>query len=206
MTNIFTPEDTTVGWSYRTRDSRICPKIMGICVERSPVGKSRDIWEDTVIRGVTVLPFRCTLVNGVLVQFHIHIQLTLKYAIYCISVTTAPLCKVCYYIVLLRLCTRRRCLMLLGVVWVDGVVVDGNWRSANDKWSVITAYCYVCIDVSNNSVLLRMYWCKQSLRVEVRGLMLCSVWVYGRSLAGIASSNSTGGMDVCLLWVLCVVT
>jgi hypothetical protein len=30
-------------------------------------------------------------------------------------------------------------------------------------------------------------------------------WVCFRSLAGIAGSNPTGGMDVCLLWVLCVV-
>jgi hypothetical protein len=30
-------------------------------------------------------------------------------------------------------------------------------------------------------------------------------WVNGRSLVGIAGSNSRGGMDVCLLWVLCVV-
>jgi len=30
-------------------------------------------------------------------------------------------------------------------------------------------------------------------------------WVYGRSLAGIAGLNPTGGMDVSLLWVLCVV-
>jgi hypothetical protein len=29
--------------------------------------------------------------------------------------------------------------------------------------------------------------------------------VCGRSLAGIAGSNPTAGMDVCLLWVLCVV-
>jgi len=28
-------------------------------------------------------------------------------------------------------------------------------------------------------------------------------WVCGRSLAGIAGSNPAGGMDVCLLWVLC---
>jgi len=31
------------------------------------------------------------------------------------------------------------------------------------------------------------------------------VWVCGRSLAGIAGSNAAGGVDVCLLWVLCVV-
>ena len=30
-------------------------------------------------------------------------------------------------------------------------------------------------------------------------------WVCGRPLAGTAGSNPTGGMDVCLLWVLCVV-
>ena len=29
-------------------------------------------------------------------------------------------------------------------------------------------------------------------------------WVCGRSFAGIVGSNPTGGMDVCLLWVLCV--
>jgi hypothetical protein len=30
-------------------------------------------------------------------------------------------------------------------------------------------------------------------------------WVCSRSPAGIAGSNLTGGMDVCLLWVLCVI-
>ena len=30
-------------------------------------------------------------------------------------------------------------------------------------------------------------------------------WVCGLSFAGIAGSNPAGGMDVCLLWVLCVV-
>jgi hypothetical protein len=30
-------------------------------------------------------------------------------------------------------------------------------------------------------------------------------WVCGRSLAGIVSSNPTGGIDIRLLWVLCVV-
>jgi len=30
-------------------------------------------------------------------------------------------------------------------------------------------------------------------------------WVCGSSFAGIVGSNPTGGMDVCLLWVLCIV-
>jgi hypothetical protein len=32
------------------------------------------------------------------------------------------------------------------------------------------------------------------------------VWVCGRSPAEIVGSNPTGGMNACLLWVLCVVT
>jgi hypothetical protein len=31
------------------------------------------------------------------------------------------------------------------------------------------------------------------------------VWVCGRSLTGIVGSNPAGDIDVCLLWVLCVV-
>jgi len=30
-------------------------------------------------------------------------------------------------------------------------------------------------------------------------------WVCGRSLAGNVGSNPTGDMDVCLMWMLCVV-
>jgi hypothetical protein len=30
-------------------------------------------------------------------------------------------------------------------------------------------------------------------------------WVCGRLLAEIAGSNRAGGLDICLLWVLCVV-
>jgi hypothetical protein len=32
-----------------------------------------------------------------------------------------------------------------------------------------------------------------------------NTWAFGRSLAGIAGSNPAGGMDVCLLSVLCAV-
>jgi hypothetical protein len=34
---------------------------------------------------------------------------------------------------------------------------------------------------------------------------LSKAWVCGRLLTGIVGSNPAGGMDVCLLWVLCVV-
>jgi len=32
-----------------------------------------------------------------------------------------------------------------------------------------------------------------------------NVWLCSRSLAGIVGSNTPGGMEVCLLWLLCVV-
>jgi hypothetical protein len=34
---------------------------------------------------------------------------------------------------------------------------------------------------------------------------LSKAWMCGRSLAGIAGSHLAGGMNVCLLWMLCVV-
>jgi hypothetical protein len=34
----------------------------------------------------------------------------------------------------------------------------------------------------------------------------CKAWICRRSLAGIVISNPAGGMEVCFLWVLCVVT
>jgi hypothetical protein len=36
-------------------------------------------------------------------------------------------------------------------------------------------------------------------------IALSKAWICGRSLAGIAGSNHAGGMDVRVLWVLCVV-
>ena len=43
-------------------------------------------------------------------------------------------------------------------------------------------------------------WCRSQWP---RGL---KAWVCGRSFVGIAASNPAGGLDVCILWVLCVVT
>jgi len=41
--------------------------------------------------------------------------------------------------------------------------------------------------------------------METTGAARSKAWVYGRSLAGIAGSNAAGAVDICLLWVLCVV-
>jgi hypothetical protein len=49
--------------------------------------------------------------------------------------------------------------------------------------------------------VMEHYWALLPIPVAARS----KTWVCGRSLAGIAGSNASGGMDVCLLWVLCVV-
>ena len=46
-----------------------------------------------------------------------------------------------------------------------------------------------------------MYYVKGPIALTARS----EAWDCGRLLPGIADSNSAGGKDVCLLWVLCVV-
>jgi hypothetical protein len=47
-------------------------------------------------------------------------------------------------------------------------------------------------------MLLKIYYHRSPVAVRSKA------WVYGRSFTGIVGSNPTYGMDVCLLWVLCV--
>jgi hypothetical protein len=51
------------------------------------------------------------------------------------------------------------------------------------------------------------YWIRPSILIIVPIPVVArfKAWVYGRSPAGNVGSNPAGGMDVCLLWVLCVV-
>jgi len=49
--------------------------------------------------------------------------------------------------------------------------------------------------------ILACKWIISPIPVAARS----KAYVYGRSPAEIVGSNPTGGMDVCLLWVLCVV-
>jgi len=51
------------------------------------------------------------------------------------------------------------------------------------------------------SFVLTFYINIKPIRVAARS----KAWVCGGSLSGIAGSNPSGGMDVCLLWGLCVV-
>jgi hypothetical protein len=60
-------------------------------------------------------------------------------------------------------------------------------------------YCFLnCLLSSLNYLINRIFL---PIPVAARS----KAWVCGRSLTGIVGSNLTGGMDVCLLSVLCVV-
>jgi hypothetical protein len=44
------------------------------------------------------------------------------------------------------------------------------------------------------------------LRMPIPVVERSKAWAYGLSLAGIGGSNPAGDMDICLVWVLCVVS
>jgi hypothetical protein len=48
-------------------------------------------------------------------------------------------------------------------------------------------------------------WRSKLIITPIPVAALCQAWVGGRSPAGIAGSNHAAAMDICLLWVLCVV-
>ena len=63
------------------------------------------------------------------------------------------------------------------------------------------------IDTLNHKilVLLAATFCTLCKELPIPVAARSKAWVHGRSLAGIAGSNPSGGMDVCLVCVLCVV-
>ena len=62
----------------------------------------------------------------------------------------------------------------------------------------IVSFCYCRLSPYCSSTITGYL---NSLSVAVRS----KAWICGRSLTGTVGSNPTGGMDVCLLRVLCVV-
>ena len=59
-------------------------------------------------------------------------------------------------------------------------------------------------EINSSSYALKS-WNTQFIVSPVPVAARSKAWVYGRSPAEIVSSNPTQGMDVCLLWLLCVV-
>ena len=69
------------------------------------------------------------------------------------------------------------------------------------KRCIFPCYPYTYIYIYNFVLYICTYIYNEFLELP-RGL----AWVCGRSLAGIVGSNPAGGMDVCMLQVLCVVS
>jgi hypothetical protein len=66
--------------------------------------------------------------------------------------------------------------------------------------STVVTICTTCLKVQKLCIFP-----KQCVYVPVPRVVWSKAWVCGRSLTRIVGSNPTGDMDVCLLWVLCVV-
>jgi len=49
-----------------------------------------------------------------------------------------------------------------------------------------------------------LHYTKQLKDQPIPVAALSHAWACSRSFSGIAGSNPTGGMDVCLLWAFCV--
>jgi len=66
---------------------------------------------------------------------------------------------------------------------------------------------YHWMDIFNPSIIegFTFHWCRLTC-LPIPVAMRSKVWDWGCSLTGIADSNPAGGMDVRLLWVLCVVS
>jgi hypothetical protein len=101
------------------------------------------------------------------------------------------------------------------ISWICDSVTENRanlvtWDSVRDRktlhdWSDVRSSC--AVQPSCSGIVIYMY----DIKFCVTRIPLIAVasrsqaWVCGPSLAGIVGSNPSRGMDVCLLWVLCVV-
>ena len=74
-----------------------------------------------------------------------------------------------------------------------------------DAFIQVNVWCSISIGISLEYYDNKGY----SLLISINNWPLevarSDAWVCGNSFAGIVGSNPTGGIDVCLLWVFCVV-
>jgi hypothetical protein len=85
-------------------------------------------------------------------------------------------------------------------------------RKTNQQFSCCLLHCHISrltialfllLTILYKLRVLQIHTCKPSGPISVAARS--KAWVCGRSLNGIVGSNSAEGMDVSLLWVLCVV-
>ena len=110
---------------------------------------------------------------------------------------------------------RAPCILSLDSwwLWVLGILPQLLYASGKDpkahckrdrmalRSSVDTVVQSKTFDLKEPVDFSRRYVMKQPMSVSAR----YKAWDCGLSLPGIAGSNPAGGIDVCLLWILCVV-
>ena len=79
-----------------------------------------------------------------------------------------------------------------------------TWTEPFERRMEPNLFLVFCLNACNFrhhiSNIMSSYWFYLSIQVAAP----FKLWVCGHSLAGIAGSNPTGDMDICLLWILCV--
>jgi len=76
-----------------------------------------------------------------------------------------------------------------------------RWCCKPVQWTVTAVVVCRVMHCMHYKIFYSCIAVRQPVPVAARS----KTWVCGRSLAAIAGSNPTGGMNVCVLWVLCVV-
>jgi hypothetical protein len=87
-----------------------------------------------------------------------------------------------------------------------------RWRGVNKKLGESGGRCVWIIRTGSNNLLRSLTWMDRKIDFLI-GLFLVPIlvvarskgWLCGRLPAWIVVSNSTGGMNVCLLWMLSIV-
>jgi len=116
-------------------------------------------------------------------------------------------CEAEWNIRLVWLLTRRKNVLSLPEIeprfqgrTVRGPVTNTDTPPPYKKWVVKTPIVFS--RESQNALTSSLY---SQLSVPIPVATRSKTWVCGCSLAGIVGSSPARGMDVCLLWVLCVV-
>jgi hypothetical protein len=133
----------------------------------------------------------------------LNIAITVTHGVVLISRTVMWNVCVC----VLRDDVKNRCLWSTSYCFLNGQLTQHFLTPCIYIYTVVLTILWISFKHLLSSFLgewqgLYVRWkLFKTIGVAVRS----TAWVCGRSLTGIVGSNPAGGMDVCLLWVLCVV-
>jgi hypothetical protein len=112
-----------------------------------------------------------------------------------------------------KLCSKCSTLLVQFARKKSLLLVECCFCHGNSGFNFTYTLCIICYHASQIieifHILKLLLICHSFYWVCLPWLIPVAVrskaWVCCRSLTGIVGSNTAGGMDVCLLWVLCVV-